>query len=83
MSEEASERARMIMFYTSRGVVCGWGRAKDGAYHAPFARDAWAAWQEAQKARERCTCSEPWWATWGAPCPIHLGYDDDEDDMES
>jgi hypothetical protein len=38
----------MRLFYTARGVTCGWGFAKDGTYHAQFARDAWAAWQEAK-----------------------------------
>lgn len=44
------ERERMRAFYFSLGVECGWGRDKSsGEYLAPFARDAWAAWQEAKK----------------------------------
>jgi len=46
---ETPEQVRMREFYRARGVVAGWGRAKDGSYLAPFARNAWAAWQEAQR----------------------------------
>lgn len=49
MTRETPEQTRMRQFYTARGVNVGWGMAKDGSYHAQFARDAWAAWQEAQK----------------------------------
>ena len=46
---ETPEQIRMREFYQSRGVQCGWGFTKDGRYHAPFANDAWAAWQEARR----------------------------------
>ena len=47
------EQERMEAFYRSRlaprGTTVGWGRGKDGSYLTEFARDAWAAWQEAQR----------------------------------
>jgi hypothetical protein len=46
---ETAEQRRMALFYTARGVSCGWGRDKGGGYLAPYARDAWAAWQEAKR----------------------------------
>jgi hypothetical protein len=46
---ETAEQRRMAAFYTARGVSCGWGRDKGGGYLAPYARDAWAAWQEARR----------------------------------
>lgn len=49
---ETTEQARMREFYTKRSVQCGWSMAKDGRYHAAFANDAWAAWQEAQQASD-------------------------------
>jgi hypothetical protein len=46
------EQARMEAFYRARlarrGVTVGWGRAKDGSYLSEYARDAWAAWNEAK-----------------------------------
>ena len=52
---ETAEQRRMREFYTSRGVQCGWGFTKSGSYHAPFANDAWAAWQAAQRPADRET----------------------------
>lgn len=46
---ETPEQRRMREFYTARGVNVGWGRGRSGAYLAPFAANAWAAWQEAQQ----------------------------------
>lgn len=46
---ESAEQRRCREFYTARGVDCGWGFDKRGGYLAAFARDAWAAWQEAQR----------------------------------
>jgi hypothetical protein len=46
---ETPEQVRCREFYASRGVEVGWGRDKDGRYFAPFASNAWAAWQEAQR----------------------------------
>lgn len=48
-ADDESERARMEAFYMGRHVPCGWGRDRRGEYHAQFARDAWAAWQEARR----------------------------------
>lgn len=48
-ADEESELVRMEAFYMGRHVPCGWGRDRRGEYHAQFARDAWAAWQEARR----------------------------------
>lgn len=49
----APEQERMEAFYTMRlaaqGTTIGFGRDKNGNYLSIYARDAWAAWQEAQK----------------------------------
>lgn len=48
----SNERAQMEAFYRARGAQTGWGRDRKGDYHAQFARDAWAAWQEARRTDE-------------------------------
>jgi hypothetical protein len=49
---KTNEQLRMEDFYTARlapqGITLGWGLGKNGEYLAAYARDAWAAWQEAQ-----------------------------------
>jgi hypothetical protein len=46
------EQFRMEKFYSgmlsSRGITVGWSRDKSGNYHSEYARNAWAAWCEAQ-----------------------------------
>lgn len=48
------EQERMEAFWharlAQRGTTCGFSRDERGEYHAEFARDAWAAWQEARPA---------------------------------
>jgi hypothetical protein len=43
---EAWYRTRLA----TRAAAVGFGRDRDGNYFADYARDAWAAWQEARKA---------------------------------
>jgi len=47
------EQLRMEAFYTARlalqGKTVGWGFDKHSEYLSTFAKDAWAAWQEANK----------------------------------
>jgi hypothetical protein len=47
------EQARMEAWYrtqlATRAAAVGFGRDRDGNYFADYARDAWAAWQEAQR----------------------------------
>lgn len=50
---ESAEQRRMREFYTKRGVRCGWSMARNGRYHAQYANDAWAAWQEAQRTADQ------------------------------
>lgn len=49
---KTAEHLRMEAFYTSllakQGTTVGWGFDKNSQYLSSYARDAWAAWQEAQ-----------------------------------
>jgi len=42
------ERARMVDFYRQQDVLVGWGRDRQGNYHAKYAQIAWKAWQQAR-----------------------------------
>lgn len=48
------EQRRMMAFYDSTNVghAIGWGVDKNGQFLGTFARNAWAAWNEAKRVIE-------------------------------
>lgn len=49
LTAEQQRFEQFYRIYAPPGSQIGFGRGKDGTYHAEYARLAWRAWNEAQK----------------------------------